>query len=340
MLQPAPHAVTTDGDPVFGTYAGRCGETRLHLGERGVSRMRRFISEKRWQWFAAFDTDIAVGGAIVDAGFFGMAFLWVFDRDAGELVVDDDVLVPPGLLQITTHPTIGTLAAISLPGYRLRMGRTHETLTIEGAFAGARLSLDLVVDDQTAITAVCPVPERTGGINVTQKETDAPVSGRITVDTPERQTQVDSSAGGETEEKPHKEYTLDGVGFLDYSHGLLGRETRWDWAFGSCRASDGTPVAFNLVDQFNEGLENVVWVDGEPEAVGGASVEMDGPEWSVTTDCGTVDASLSVEGSRSKEVDVGLVESRYHQPLGRWSGTIAGYDVEGVGVAEAHLTRW
>jgi len=45
------------------------------------------VSRKRWHWFSAFDGDTAVGGALVDAGFFATAFLWVFDRETGEMLV-------------------------------------------------------------------------------------------------------------------------------------------------------------------------------------------------------------------------------------------------------------
>jgi hypothetical protein len=299
--------------PAIGTYAGRCGDTRL--GSRGVSWLRRSLSEKRWQWFAAFDDDLAVGGAVVDAGFFATAFFWLFDRTARDLLVDADVVVPSPLVSVTTHPTVGHVASIDLPGYRLAMERTGATLSVAGRVAGTDIDLAVETDDRRAITAVCPVGNRTGGVNLTQKEPGVSVSGQV------------------------GEHTLDGVGFLDYSHGLLARETRWDWAFGHAWDTDGTPVAFNLVDLFNAGRENVVWVDGDPRSVGSATLDR-GEQWRVTTACGTVDATLAVEGRREQQIDIGVVASAYEQPLGRWTGTVAGRDIEGVGVAEQHRTRW
>lgn len=325
VLNQVPGSPIIDGRPAFGTYAGRCGDTDLELRDRGVSRIRRAISEKRWQWFSAFDDHLAVGGAIVDAGVFGTAFLWVFDRERGELLVDGDIVVPTQLLWVSPHPTAGQIARIDLPRYRLEMNWVGEQLTIEASFAGASLSLAMQADDNRAITAICPVPERTDGVNVTQKEPSVPVSGAVSVEDGNRSI---------------SEREFDGVGFLDYSHGLLGRTTRWDWAFATCEAEDGTPVWFNLVDRFNEGYENVVWVDGEPRAVGKATLTAGEKSWHVSTDCGTVDATLAVEGARSQDIDVGLIRSSYHQPLGYWSGTVAGHEITGVGVAEEHLTRW
>ena len=323
-LEPVPETPARP-PPAIGTYAGRCGDTRLGLAGR-VSALRQYISEKRWQWFAAFDDDLAVGGAVVDGGFFGTAFLWVFDRAAGELLVDEDVVVPSPLVSVTTHPTAGHVASVALPGYRLSMARTGATLAVEGHAGGATVDLALDADDRRAITAVCPVAGRVDGVNLTQKEPGVSVSGRV-------------SGADVSSREVVPERTFDGVGFLDYSHGLLARDTRWDWAFASAQAADGTPVAFNLVDQFNDGRENVVWVDGEPQAVGAATLET-GEEWRVTTACGTVDATLAVEGRRQQEIDIGLVRSSYDQPLGRWTGTVAGHDIAGVGVAEQHHTRW
>lgn len=323
-MQSVPDSPVCNTTPRFGTYLGRCGDTNLKLRERGVSRFRQYVSEKRWQWISAFDDALAVGVAIVDAGFFGMAFCWVFDRASSTLRFEDDVVLPPPLLSVTTHPTVGTVATVDVPRYRLRMERTREQLLVSGTFGGADISLAFEPDDDTAITAICPVSERDGGVNVTQKEPGVPVTGRVRL--------ADGS-----------HHTPDGVGFLDYSHGLLGRTTRWDWAFASGETADGTPVAFNLVSHFNDGLENVVWLDGEPYPVGRATIrqpERQDGHWHVSTDCGTVGATLTVEGARSQHVDAGLVKSSYHQPLGRFRGTVGAHEFEGVGVAEEHLTKW
>lgn len=319
MLPEAPEEPTTDETPAFGTYAGRCVNTDLRLSERGVGRLRRAISEKRWQWFGAFDESLAVGGAIVDAGVFGSAFLWVFDREAESLVVDTDVLVPSSFVSVATEPASGVVATIDLPRRRLRISRTGNAVSIDGRFGGAELALVADASGLTAMTAVCPVAERKGGLNVTQKETCLPVEGYVRADS---------------------DHDFDGIGMLDYSHGLLGRETAWKWAIGSCTDTDGRPVGFNVVSGFNDELENTVWVDGRPEAVEDASFSMGEDEWNVETPCGTVDVTLSVAGSRDEDIDVGLLASEYRQPLGRWTGSVAGHDITGVGVAEQHRAKW
>ncbi len=318
-MRDVPPLPVADDGPAFGTYAGRFTDTDLGLAERGVGRLRRALSEKRWQWFAAFDDAVAVGGAVVDAGLVGTAFLWVADRGTGELLVDADLVVPAPLVSVATEPASGVVARVDLPRRRLRVTRTGEAVAVDARFAGADVALAASTADREAVSAVCPVPDRDRGVNVTQKETGVPFEGHVAVD---------------------DTHDFDGVGALDYSHGLLARETTWRWAIGSCTAADGTPVGFNLASGFNDGLENAAWVDGDPEPVGEATIEADGDAWRAESACGTVDVALAVEGSREEDLDVGLIASRYSQPFGNWSGTVAGHDVEGVGVAERHLARW
>lgn len=318
-MRDAPPAPVGDDGPAFGTHAGRFADTDLRLGERGVGWLHRAVSEKRWQWFAAFDDPMCLGGAVVDAGAFGTAFLWVADRGTGDLLVDADLVVPAPLVTVATEPASGVVARVDLPRRRLRITRTGDAVAIDARFAGADVALAASTADSEAVSAVCPVPDRDGGVNVTQKETCVPVEGHVAVD---------------------RTHTVDGVGMFDYSHGLMARETEWRWAIGSCTAADGTPVGFNLVSGFNDGLENAVWIDGEPEAVGEAAIEADGDTWQATSDCGTVDVTLAVEGHREEDIDVGIIASEYDQPFGTWTGTVAGREIAGVGVAERHRAVW
>ncbi len=325
-MRPVPESGFADVQSAVGTYRGRLADTSLQLSERNVSWLRQQLSEKRWHWFAAFDDSCAVGGALVDGGFFATAFVWVFDRRTKELVEDEAVVIPSPLLSVSSYPTVGTVATVSLPRYQLQFVREQTALTVSGTFGDVTLSLSFEPTDEQAVTAICPVPERKGGVNITQKEPNVPVRGRV-----------------RTKKAAGKEFSIDGTGFLDYSHGLLGRETRWDWAFLSGETRTDRPVACNLVEMFNEGVENVIWEDGEPRSVGAAQVvepDVVGADWQVSTACGTVAVSLTPEGVRSQDVNVGIVQSRYHQPLGTWEGTIAGEKCAGVGVTETHLTRW
>jgi len=131
---------------------------------------------------------------------------------------------------------------------------------------------------------------------------------------------------------------------LDYTHGLLARETAWRWAFAGGRAGSHL-VAFNFSDGFLQGEgENVVWIDGEPQAAGPVRFSL--PEaplgsWRVQSVDGRVDLTFQAEGYRAQTVDLKVITSRYLQPFGTFSGTVNGIAVDGLpGVAEDHAARW
>lgn len=318
-LEPAPSKPIPDGEPAFGTYRDVLETTALESHERGVGRLRTLLSEKHWQWFAAADDSIAVGGAVVDAGLAGTVFCWVADRQTGELL-DVSRLRPSFAFTLSETPTSELVARYRFGGERLEVTRDGSSLSIRGELGEIAFDLEFEAPLEAAVTAVCPVPEGPpGAVNVTQKELAVSVSGAIV-------------ANGDRRD-------LEGVGLLDHSHGLLARETYWRWAMGV--SFEDEPVGFNLVTGFNDGLENVAWIDGEPRTVGPAHVEPPvgrGP-WRATAE--EVDVSLEIEAERREGRDLGVVASQYRQPLGTWSGGIGGRDLEDVfGVAEVHRARW
>ncbi len=302
-----------------GTFVGTCGDTSLGNAARrlGLGRVRRLLKEKRWQYFAAADDAVAVGGAIVDLGYAGNGFFWAVDRRTGALHEGEALVLPP-FVHVGDAPGDARLGAVSL-------ARIAGGLQAKGRLGPVGFSVQLLEEGGPALTAVAKVPG--GGVNLTCKQAALRAFGTVEL-------------GGRTHE-----LGASAMGLLDYTHGLLARETAWRWAAGSGRLADGSPVGFNLVEGFNDGLENGVWIGGRPQAVGAAAFSWDPgrPEarWRVQTADGRVDLRLDVEAVRAKDLDLGLAASRYRQPIGRWSGRIGGAAMEGVfGVAEDHLARW
>ena len=333
-LERAPSTPIVDGEPAFGTYRGSLERTSLDVPRDRVGRLRSILREKHRQWFAVADERTAVGGAIVDAGPVGTVFCWVADRHSGTLV-DASRLLPGPLVRLSNHPTSGRIATGGLLGGALTVERSGSTLDVRGGVGDLELDLEFDASAADAVTAICPVA---GGpraaLNVTQKELLGRATGTVAV------------AG-------RRRSLSDGVGLLDHTHGLLARETRWRWAMGVGTVDDDL-VGFNLVSGFNDGLENVVWIDGEPRAVGSATVEdpdpPNGPRWSETGDertwrgvaeDGTVDVGLEADGERTENTTVGPFASQYRQPFGSWSGRVDDRDLEECfGVAEIHRARW
>jgi hypothetical protein len=104
-------------------------------------------------------------------------------------------------------------------------------------------------------------------------------------------------------------------------------------------------VGFNVVKNFNDELENVLWLDGEPRELGSTELSLPGADGEeigrLSTPDGQVNLQFDPLGARSEELDFGVMASDYHQPIGHWSGTLAGKEVsELVGVCEDHYSRW
>lgn len=316
-----------DGTPQVGTYAGACRTT--DLSSLNISRLRRATQEKGWQWFCAADEEFAVGGAIVDAGLANTAFVWVIDREDNRLVVDDSRILPPLSVTRADDPGSSPRVAASFVGVSLSMEQVDSDgtggLAVSGRFGDLELDLTFESVGAGPVTAVCPVDGGDHpGVNVTQKETCLAANGTISFD-------------GQT-------HTFaDADGLLDFSHGVLARETTWRWAIGTGRTRDGTPIGFNVVDGFNEGRENAVWIGTERRQLESASFEFDRERpidsWRVTAGR-RLNVELTPEAVRSEHLNLGVVVSKYAQPFGIWRGTVAGRDVELVGVAETHQAKW
>jgi hypothetical protein len=240
--------------------------------------------------------------------------------------VDDNPVLPPICAQVGEEPADGMSARLLGPRIHARLQRSGDRISVQASWAHA--DVDLLLDAGRApapITAIAPVGPP-GRFDVTQKTVLVPAQGEV------RAGNVRFPVEGQ-------------LAGLDYTHGLLARETSWRWAFAGGRAGPHL-VAFNLSDGFLQGEgENVVWVDGEPRAVGPVAFTF-APQtpmgaWTVRSADGRVDLRFQPEGFRTQTVDLKLIRSRYLQPFGTFSGTIDGVAFDGLaGVTEDHEARW
>lgn len=328
-LHSAPSNVhNADGTPRLGTWAGHCSSTNLDRValKRGLGTIQLLLCEKRWQWFGIFNDEIAIGGALIRAGYAGQVFFWACDRRTGELVCDVSQTLPAPAVRVGDDPYMGEVASLWTPTSRFRIDRDGDEITISGSFRGFDLFARMRRPNGPPITAICP--QKRGLVNVTQKQVGFEVSGALRLG-----ARTWHLSGPDT------------LGMLDYTHGLMAYDTSWLWAIGAGTNTLGQRVGFNLISGFNGGLESVVWVDGEPFWVGNTSFRHHPGQprapWYVSSEDGLVDLKLRVEATRAETVDYRVIRSRYVQPLGQWSGTIAGVPLERcLGVAEDHHARW
>ncbi|HYP47935.1 MAG TPA: DUF2804 family protein [Thermoleophilaceae bacterium] len=176
------------------------------------------------------------------------------------------------------------------------------------------VSIELTIDESEGIEVVSPH----GRAYIwTRKQGDAAVRGAVRLD--------------------GREWSVDGIAFIDDSAGYHARHTQWRWSAGVGRGAGGERVAWNLVDGVHDaaaGSERTVWVDGEAHEVGPVAFaedlssvgELRFEEWS----------------AREDHTNRILFRSDYHQPFGTFSGVLPGglALAAGYGVMEWHDVRW
>jgi len=139
----------------------------------------------------------------------------------------------------------------------------------------------------------------------------------------------------------HVSGTIDGIdidshGLVDESAGHHARVTRWSWSAGCGTSETGAAITWNLVDGVHDSPSNserTLWVDGVPREVG--PVEF-------ATDLSRVgELGFHAEAERSRHDRMLLIDSKYRQPFGTFTGSIAGFTLrDGYGVMERHDVRW
>ena len=315
-----------DGRPRFGLYAGSVADAAFAGLSEAKGALERRLIEKRWQYVFVATPEMMLTLAVIDCGYLSSGICAVFDRGSRRLLLDSHPVLPPLCAQIGDEPADGMSARLFGPAIRARLGRAKGLVTIQAKWAHAEV--DLALDASRApppVTAIAPAGAP-GRFDFTQKMVLLPADGEV------RAGNVRFPVRGQ-------------LAGLDYTHGLLARDTAWRWAFASGRAGSH-PLAFNFSEGFLGGEgENVVWIDGEPQATGPVrfAFDRDAPmgAWTVRSADGSVDLSFQPEGFRTQDIDLKLIRSRYLQPFGTFTGRVRSVDVEGLpGVAEDHEARW
>lgn len=330
---PAPPSVLDDsGRPLFGTYTGRV--PMVDYGGLASGNRPRLFTHKRWQYVSIAGSEVVLAVAVIDLGWAGSAFAYLFDRRTRRLLVDCDVVTRHGRARVT--PRLEAPAETSIGSSRLYVrlqsvgtGRWRLSARSPG------LTVDASLQETPAGPTLCALAPVAGGIvDCTHKTPALGVDGV-------------ASAGGTV-------FDLSGChGSLDHTDGLLARTTRWRWA----SATDGR-VSLNLTEDFTAPYENAAWIDGRIHRLAPVRFEFDdsdpGAAWRITSDgalgaggdrarpgCGDVELEFTPEGRRQKHTSLVLASSRYVQPVGTFRGTVAGTSFDGlVGVTEDHAARW
>ncbi len=324
ILPDAPATVENlHGHPRFGTFRGELDEIELSRlrGPYSLPAPIRFLKHKRWVYALACTDEVLVAAAIVHLGYGSNAFVAAFDLATRRVLFDGSVLGLPGAkVQVNGHPGAGHAAMLRQPGASFSCVRPRGSdryrvqVELKRPFKkrpSFSLDLELLTSGAPpAISVVTPVADD-GVINVTQKRASMIATGTLHVDG--RSLSLDGGLGG-----------------IDYTNGFLARHTAWRWGFLQGRLEDGTPIALNLVQGFNdvhpECNENALWVGQALIPIGRARFDFDRtcPErpWRLETEDGAVKLQFRPLYVQRRDHDFKLVRSRFVQPIGLYSGTL------------------
>jgi hypothetical protein len=215
-----------------------------------------------------------------------------------------------------------------MPGSRLDYYQLPGQPVYRLALRCRGMEIDAELDARHAAPFLLAVgPVQHGAVHATQKSPGMPLTGSV-------------RAGGRT-------YDLGGgVGSIDYSNGLLARETAWRWA-----SAHTLELGFNLQAGYFGQCENALWVRGRLVPLGAAHFEFErgmarGP-WRIRTEDGLLDLHFEPQGERREDRSLVIAASRYVQPLGTFSGWVRpdpggpAIEVDRLfGVTEDHYSRW
>ena len=107
-------------------------------------------------------------------------------------------------------------------------------------------------------------------------------------------------------------------------------------------------IAINLVDRFNNNMENILWYDGRKILLSDANFSMQEPlnktDWLIDTNDGILNCHFSPRGARTENINALIMKSKFTQPFGTVDGTIV---IDGkeekftaFGVVEDHHAVW
>jgi hypothetical protein len=328
-----------DGRPRFGIYRGPL--TSLNLDDfrpygakdRASCAKRRILKYriKRWEYLGVCNNDIIFGIAVVRLGYMCNLFTYLFDRRSFR-ISEYDILTPGGGAAVFEGNSLAGQITFASGKTTVRMTSDPEAIAVEGSIKG-ELSLSLSFRKYQE-PLVCLTRVGLKGFNYTHKEAGITVQGSIRHRGMSWDVQEEQS-----------------FGVRDYTLGYPARQTFWSWASGGGTDSEGNRVGFNLVQGINETgfTENVFWINGRLVKTDIVDFRYDDLDllkpWHIASNDGRVRLQFLPEGKRSASIRAGLIVSKFHQPFGRFAGTLRDGDqaceLQNVsGFTEEHYAKW
>jgi hypothetical protein len=331
--------IGVDGRPRYGVYSTPLSPLNLedfrpHGMKVRESFTKRWVLKhriKQWEYVGLMNSDIIFGMAIIRLGYMCNFFAYLFDRRSSR-ITEYQMLSPGGGAARFEGTSQAGNMTFKKAKTSIRVSGDSQTLAVEGS-ADGELFVNLSFQKQ-ANPLVCLTRTGLKGFNYTHKEAGIPVHG--TLRCKDKSWEIEEGRS---------------FGVRDFTLGFLARQTFWNWASGGGLDRDGNRIGFNLVQGVNETgfTENGFWVNGRLVKIDVVDFRYDDlnilKPWHIESNDGRVRLRFLPEGERSANINKGLIVSKFHQPFGRFEGTLRDGDhtrqLQDVsGFTEEHYAKW
>lgn len=323
MIQPKQTSlIQNDIHIPYGVYDDLIANTDTSIYDKqGFVVNKRRTERKTWIFFGVFSPTLICGFAIADAGMVGTAFSYFYSLKDG-VFVEDKTTVPLGFAN-DFNPNLDS--EWTLGKYSIKTENGKMKLQYTGKYK-------MYIEADNNHNGASIVAPSNGGrpFNFTYKNICVP-------------TKVQINNGGSNT------YAVSGnYGSIDFTKGYPPRETIWNWLSFIGITETEKNIGINLVDRFNNNMENILWVNGNKILCSNAKFIFQEPsnstDWIIETTDGILNCHLTPNGARTENINALIMKSRFTQPFGRIDGTIL---IDGkhekftaYGVVEDHHAVW
>jgi hypothetical protein len=289
--------------------------------KQGLIAKKRRTERKTWIFFGVFSPDLICGFAIADAGVVATAFSYFYSLKDG-VFVEDKITVPLGFAN-DFNPNLDSEWTLGKYSIKTENGKMKMQYT-------GKYKMYIEAENNSNGASIVAPSNNERPFNFTYKNTCVP-------------TKVQINNGGSNTYATSGNY-----GSIDFTKGYPPRETIWNWLSFIGITESEKIVGLNLVDRFNNNMENILWVNGTKTICSNAKFSFNEPsnstDWLIETTDGIINCHLTPHGARTENINALVMKSKFTQPFGTLDGTIL---IDGkleqftaYGVVEDHHAIW
>lgn len=344
-ITPAPPRLVVNGRAIHGWFSEAVRVVNLIEEEAGGILGGRLSTRKyrlkQWQFFLINAPECVFGLAVVDTGYVGNSFCWVFDKASNRLT-EKNALYPLAKGVTVSGSSVRGVSHAKGKGVDVTITNRYEAgaRVLEGRFpegrGGPAIQFDLRVTDlpleKQPMVVSWPLTEARSAL--AHKIGAMPVEGEILV-------------GGKRYEVPAEH----SMAAMDHTQGYFGTTTKWNWACFGGVSDWGTRIAVD-VDAVRNGSDTnrncFIWFDDELIRLSAVTFEYKqaAHDWRIRSADGRLDVAFHPFAVRRDQLKAGLIAYDFEQPIGTFTGTAVDDDdrvhtLEHFwGVSEVHTARW